>query len=815
MLKYLESNEEITEFNQTYANGKLVPSIFLTVVRKANSDVIGTSRKVKSTIEKGKGILYSDDIYINYGNDLSDSVGEDLENIQGSALSGLIVVIIILYLFIGFKEALVVSITIPLSLLATIGVLNFFGMTFNAFVVLGLIVALGLLVDNSIIVMENINRLRLLNYPIIQAADEGTNQVALPILAATLTTLAAFFPLAILPGTLGDFVSTIPITIMITLVMSLFVSIVITPTVSVRLLGRWHKKKETPFLHKMMQVATVLVIGGLGYYAFTNTGDSNTISIFSGLIFAGLAFLKVKSAHTFTEGSKWISRYKIIIRKILLSRWKKVLVLMLGISVLFISFGFFAVGLLKVSFFPQNEPSGLTILVDAPGGVTLEETAQITRKIESFLVEIPDIVLFNTTVGGNEIDKATINVAFKKNKTLSGFELRRSIESQMKTIPGAEIFIQTQSQGPPIGRPISIKLIGENLEDAKILAKAYKETLLNIDGVYNVESSAKLGVPQLFIDIKERKAQTFGLTARSISEQISGQIEGVLATTINQNRDEIDVMIMKSESAIREKREIENLYVSTPKGIMLPVSSIATIREIEGLSNIKHENDNRVIYVEADLQEGYNINDIINQFNILRKDITLPESVFVQIGGDIEGIQDSFIDLFQSMILAVFLVFIILTVQFKSVAQPFVILLTVPMAIIGVIWGLTLTQNDFGFYAFMALVALVGIAVNDAIVLIDYTNYLRKEGKSLVDSIVEAGVTRFNPVLATSLTTICGVLPLAFKDVYYAQFSFSLVFGLLITTVLTLFFIPIMYFILERFKRKTHRFFKGGVRDEK
>lgn len=444
----------------------------------------------------------------------------------------------------------------------------------------------------------------------------------------------------------------------------------------------------------------------------------------------------------------------------------------------------------------------MTIQVDAPGGITLEETAEIVHKIEELLVEIPDIRLFNTTVGGDEIDKATINVAFKKDKGKSGFVLRREIEEEIATIPGAEKYIQTISQGPPIGRPISIKIIGEDLEATKELANTYKNLLRDIEGVYSVEVSSKLGVPQIMIDVKEGKAQTYGLTAKNISDQIRGQIEGVHGISIRENRDTIKVMIMKSEESIQDIKALENLYISAPDGIMLPVTSLATLREVPGVSNIKHEDGDRVVFVEADLRENYNINDVIGLFNEQRATIDVPEKIRIQIGGDIEGIQDSFIDLFQSMILAVFLVFIILTVQFKSVAQPFVILLTVPMAIIGVILGLAITQNDFGFYAFMALVALVGIAVNDAIVLIDYTNYLRKNSKSLVDSAIEAGVTRLNPVLATTMTTICGVMPLAFKDIYYAQFSYALIFGLLVTTILTLVFIPILYTIIEGTKSR-------------
>lgn len=326
----VESSEEITSFSQTYSEGRLVPSVFLQVVRKSGADVIGTSKRVKEIMTTESGRLYPSEVKISYANDLSKSVGDDLENIEASALSGLIVVILVLFLFIGIKEAMVVSITIPLSLLATIGVLNFFNMTFNTFVVLGLIVALGLLVDNSIIVMENISRYRLMGKSMMDSADIGTNQVSLPILAATLTTLAAFFPLAILSGTLGDFVSTIPITIMITLVMSLIVSITITPTLSVRLLKPLNlmKEKKRTWLKTLF---SVLLVGGLAFYAFNSNGERLTLGLIALLIFSGLALIKSKSEHTFTEKSKWVKNYHKVIKAIIYGKWQKLVVLLTGL----------------------------------------------------------------------------------------------------------------------------------------------------------------------------------------------------------------------------------------------------------------------------------------------------------------------------------------------------------------------------------------------------------------------------------------------------------------------------------------------------
>lgn len=803
--KVYDSNETITTYNNTFVNdgsGEKFTSIFLEVLRQTNSDVLSTTNKVIDKIEKGSGSLYREGTKINYSNKLADSVTKDLANIQESAVSGLIVVILVLFLFIGFREALIVSITIPLSLLGTIGVLNVFSITFNTFAILGLIVALGLLVDNSIIVMENINRLTGQGLNSFEAASEGTNQVGFPIFAATLTTIAAFFPLVILPGILGDFISTIPMTIIITLVVSLIVSIVVTPTISARILKKTSNKEESKIMKILELIVSLVFVSLLSFYAFSDKGNNIRLGIFAAIVFSTLIGIKEYRAFFNKKSDRAINSYGNFIEKTINSKIRKSFVLVIGLSVLILSFMTFTRGILKVSFFPKNEPNSVTIEIDTPGGTTLEETALITESVEDILKNNIDIDQFNTTIGGNEIDKAVISVSLLSKDKLSdsGFAVVDQIEKELYDVAGAEIIIKGVASGPPIGSPISIKLIGNNLSELNSATSAYSESLKSIEGVYNINSSIKNGVPQIIIDVNENKALMYGLSVLEITNQVRSQIVGINTSVLNENREEINIVIKKDEVNMNDISELNNLYIRSNSGTMIPLNFLAKLSDYSSISSINHEEGERIVTIEADLKQSYNIGDVIAEFKDNVKSLPVSESIEVQYSGDIEGIEENFIYLFQSMILAVFLVFIILTIQFKSIAQPFAILTTVPMAIIGVIWGLVITSNDFGFYSFMGLVALVGIAVNDAIVLIDYMNYLRDNGASLNEAIKEATMTRFNPVLATTMTTIGGVLPLAFKEIYYAEFSFSLIFGLLVTTILTLVFIPIMYSIIENIK---------------
>jgi len=811
--KVIDGLAPVDSYNKTYIRGlneKALPSLFLTVNRKVNSDVIGTSQSIKELLEKGIGSFYPEDVTVYISNDLAENVKADLDNIQSSAWSGLLVVIIVLFLFIGIKESLIVAITIPLSLLGTLGLLSLFGITFNTFAILGLIVALGLLVDNAIIVMENIDRLRKKGLRIKEASFYGTNQVGYPVMAATMTTIAAFFPLAILPGILGAFVSTIPTTIIITISVSLLVSVIITPSLSTKILDIGEKKKlknktavdsnktkNKKSLKIPKVVFSTITVAILSYIAFKDI-KNNTLTIIMVCLFTSLIFLRTMFvSEKGLEQTPLTEAYSNLVKWIVLKKRRSISVLLLGFLILAGSFSTFGTGILKIAFFPVNEPDSLTVTIDTVGGMTLDQTSEIVMDLEENLYDVESITQFNSTIGGNEIDSATISIELD-NSIRNGFDIRNQVEEITSKIPGARFSIEGRAAGPPVGKPIEIRILGDDLEDTNLFAGELYEYLGTVDGVYNVVSSTSTGVPQILVNINENKALSYNLTNTQISNQLRAQINGLKASTIRNGDDEIDIMLRMDLTLIDQIEQVENLFIATPSRNMLTLSSISEIESSSGISNISRKDGTRVITISADLKENYNASEVVGIISGKYTDDIIPEGIEMKYSGDVEGIEQNFGNLFQSMILAVFLVFIILTLQFKSIGQPFIILATLPMAFIGVIWGLVLTGNEFGFYAFMGLIALIGIAVNDAIVLIDYINFLRAQGKELPDAIKEAGKTRFNPVLATTFTTISGVMPLAFKEAYYAQFSFALIFGLMVTTILTLIFIPTIYGLFNR-----------------
>jgi len=795
----IDTSQTIRQFSRSYeAGSKLNNSVFLQVIRENRQDVIGTSQKVKDQLEKSRGNLLPEDVEIIILRDTAIQVDEDIGNIQSNALSGLLVVILVLFLFIGFRESLIVAITIPLTLLGTLGLLSLFSITLNTFAILGLIVALGLLVDNTIIVMENMDRLSKKGIEPDLAAVYGTNQVAYPITAATLTTVSAFFPLAILPGIIGAFINTIPRTIIITLLTSLLLAITITPAVYTLVYRRFGKRKKplSPVKIIVTKVLKVIMVATLSVWAFSGDGVWLGIPIIATTVFVGATILK-----EFVMGRKARMQENIIIRSyqnllstIIQSKLIMALVLVFAIAALSSTAILFTSGALKVAFFPDTEPKSVTLDVDIAGGNTLQETAEIVSQVEKLLMDNKDVSKFSSTIGGSEIDRAVINLDFTETNE-SGFIKLERLRKDLEVITDATISIQANAAaGPPVGKPIGIKIRGNDLDANRDLVDAYTAVLQDIPGVFNIEQSVRDGSPKLVMDIDVTAAANLGLTPGFIAFQVRGLTEGIVASSFIEDGNTVDIRITLDDKYLKNPNDFQ---IKTPMGEIVKLSSIMTLREITGVSSIQRENQERIITLTADLEQGFNASETVRVFQERVGNIKIPENSFVDYGGEAANIAENFGSLFNSMILAILLVFIILTIQFGSIKQPFAIISTVPMAIIGVLYGLVITNNEFGFYAFMAMVALVGIAVNDAIVLIDYMNYLRSQNIPFVEAVAQAGRTRFNPVIATTLTTIGGILPLSFKNAYYAQFGYALIFGLLVTTVMTLIIIPIMYTLLE------------------
>jgi HAE1 family hydrophobic/amphiphilic exporter-1 len=797
---------------------KTTNTIKISVKREDDGDIIGPCNEILGLIEGGKNLLYPSDVFVSVANNQAVEVEDSLNDVVSNAISGLLVVIIVLFLFIGLRESIIVSFVIPLSLLCSFILMKNTDMTFNGVSVLALILALGMLVDNAIVIMENIDRIRDEGYDVKTASRVATNQVAPAVMASTLTTMAAFLPMAMMGGIMGQFMKVIPIVVMFAIGSSFIVSLVITPVLCSKLLSKYKKdeKKVSPRIKKLNNILAIVFVFILSMYAFSIDGKIAIITIVLAIVFSGAMFIKrFKMKENTSHGDLVvIKKYSNFMDNVLSSKKKRILVLLCALLVFVSSLATIPMGLLKIKLLPDTDSTTFTINIETPPGYLLSETGQVVEDVEELLYKYEYIDNFVSSLGSDSNRAAIdINLVDSDEREKTSNEIAAIIREEMSNIPGAKITIEKQQHGPPTGKPISIELRGDDLDTIEKIAKDFKNIIDNIDGTTEVFTSLEGGRPELQIEVNKEKAATLGLSVFDVSMEIRNTIQGIKVSELKQNNKETDIIIKNYKDEFKTLRDLEKIYITSNKGQKIPFKTVASVKEHIGLSKIEHDDLDRIVKIEGQV-EGITSREVIQQFKNETKDYSLPKGVTISYGGETQETRESFTELFIDMIIAVLLVFIILAVQFNSLSQPIVILVSVPLAIIGVMAGLIITNNNFGMYAFMGLVSLVGIAVNDAIVLVDYTNYLRKTGYSLVDAIREAGKTRFMPVFATSITTIGGILPLAIKNAEYGEMGYALIFGLVASTLLTLVIIPIVYSLLEEGKVYWSNKRRGTLKNE-
>ncbi len=805
------SNYSRVFVNEPDAVQMSTPAIYLTVYREDGYDIVKPAETLRQIIETHGHNSVPSDVEFIVTNDMSVDVVKDLGTVINNALGGLICVIIVLYIFIGLNEALIVATVIPISLLISFIVMRSVGITFNTISLAGFIIALGLLVDNAIVVMENIDKYRDEGMDRTRAAKVGTNQVAMAILAATLTTIGAFAPVAMTGGIMGKFLGIMPKTIIIIIASSLFVSIVVTPALSSKFLTTYKKKhKAHRISDRKRHIISGVFIMGLSLLAFTNQWVITNATIITAIGFTLIYAIKAYASERSRDENHvgMIARYKNWLSTILESRLKKLGIVALSIIVFIGACATIPLGILKMELFPYEEPSSIKIGIEAPIGTPLDDTDAIVYQVEDKLYGIKDIESFTSKVGSNSSNEASVIVELvdKEDRILSGNEIQSQIRNLVSNIPGAKFEISQQGAMGRVsgGSAVSLGLKGENLEELTRYANLYYDQLVQVPGVVEAKLSTDNGKKEIYIDIDENRASHYGLTVTQIASELRRYISGVTVGTYLEDSEEYDISVYYSDDFILSVKDFDKIFFVSNSGESIAFSEVADIKEQTGLGTIEKDNGDIIIYVESDVLDGYNSVEVNRAFQMAVKDIQLPSGITPAVGGEMADLNEQVHNMLVNFGVALLIVYLILVLQFNSLIQPMIILISIPFAIIGVVFGLVVTGNNLGFYAMFGVVALAGIAVNDAIVLIDHTNFLRGEGISLKTAVPEAVKDRFQPVLATSLTTIGGVLPLALYNDTFSQLGFALIFGLFASTILTLLIIPMLYYSIEkRFEKHT------------
>lgn len=748
--RVVDGFEKDTPFNRF--NGS--PSVSLRVTKVVKGNSVSIVDRVRSIVEEQQQVSGAK---LTLFNDSTVQIASSLSVLSSNALMGLALLVIILGLFIGVRNSLITALGIPVTFALTFLVLDLLGETINTNTLFGLVLVLGLIVDHGIVIIENSYRLQTLGMKRHEAAILGVNQVIWPVIAATGTTVAAFLPLMIIPGTIGKFLRVIPLTVTIALIVSTFEALFFLPS----------------------------------HYAEWGPRERNIVR-------------KPKK----DRFGIFVGRYRMFLEN-LYNRKGLYLVILLLITV-----GVFSlVGTLKQDLFSAEDYSYFNIEITTPLGSTLDQTNRIVQSYEEVLlgkVGNGEILSISSNIGGSGNSQTTTQAQITVDLAEKDQGRQRSIEAiidELKRetyyLSGSEQVLFTKAQtGPPTSADFSFRLSGDSYQPIINAAAALSNALASIENVSNVQSDFVPGNPVLRVEVNQDQASRLGISVSTIAGYLRSRFDGVTVGTFFMENEEIDIIAQFAAKSADRFEDIEQILIPTDDLRLIPLSSVATIKLDNSIGSIRRVEGKREITITADASGDVDQKAVNSQIRQLW-DTQLEAryaGVDLVVGGEFADFSNLLIDILRVFVLGIFLMYLILGAQFNSYSQPFLILLSVPFAFIGVVLYLFVSGTPLSTTVIYSAVALAGVAVNDAIVLISFINDLRSEGKSVREAVFESAVTRIRPILLTSLTTIAGLLPTAIGiggySVVWSPMASTIMVGLVFSTLSALLIIPLLYGVL-------------------
>ncbi|MBN1620238.1 efflux RND transporter permease subunit [candidate division WOR-3 bacterium] len=731
--------EKTTSYSRFNGN----QSVTLAIYKKTSGNTIGISENIQKTLKEIKDGL-PQGLSFDVTFDQADYINENLNQLKQNAVFGAILVILILVIGIGWRNAVLVMTAIPLIILVSFGALFLLGYSLNNITLFSLILLVGMIVDGAIIVVESTYRHLEYGFDRVTAARKGIDEVGSAVLASALTTMAAFFPMFMIKGVTGEFMKLIPITVVIALSASIIVDHLVIPAVASRFVV-YHKKAA----RRKEKWATSLP---MRYYRkildWALSHRIKTLLIASGAFLASLTLLP----------------------------------------------------LVGFELWPKSGFGQFSVMVSVPNGTPTETLDDISKKIENLIEEIPEVEKYTSNVSGRgaEIEVQLFEGADKNDLEVREI-LREKIDSIRHDIAEARVEMEGQTMGPPTGAPIQIEIKGDNISVLMDIAFKVKQFLRQQEGTRNVKDDFGSGSPEVEVRIKRREAAFYGVTPADIVQTVSVSFNGTEATEVYLGDDKIKVRVELLEGD-KTLEVLKSFPIPTRTGSTVPLEQVAEVEVTSGFSRINRVDGKRQVTVNSDVYGVLPI-DVIRKLTPFIDSIQEP-GYTINITGEKQQMEEDFSSLGIALIVGIALIYIIMVIQFQSLSHPFVIMFTVPFSIIGVMFGLMITRNHFGVMPFIGTIALVGIVVNDAIVLVTYTNKLRKDGMPIYQALRKAGPVRLRPILMTSITTMGGMMPLALgigvRYKFWGPMVWPIIFGLLFSTMLTLIVIPVVYSFINR-----------------
>ncbi|MFC0469545.1 efflux RND transporter permease subunit [Halalkalibacter kiskunsagensis] len=743
---------------ESYVNG--APAVGVSVLKASGTNTVAVARSINREIQSLKTLLPRG-TEINTIFDQSRFIEQSIRAVGWNIAIGGFLAAIVLYIFLrNIRSTLIIGISIPISIMTTFLFLYFYGETLNILTLGGLALGVGMMVDNAIVILENIYRKRQAGEGREDASISGTNEIGGAIVASTLTTVVVFLPIVFVEGLAAQLFKPLAITVAFSLLASLITALIIVPLLS------------STFLKVNDDVT-----------AFQQ-GFNRTKKIYEQLLRNSLAKPKIILFSTFV---------------------------LLGLSLT-------CIPLLGTEFLPEQDQSFISIDARLPVGTALGATYELTEEINELLRDIPEVDLTFVTVGGtdqftigagSQSNRASYSILLKEQteRNRSDLEVAEDIRTRLKQVANADISISASDMGLS-EHPISITIRGQDLQTLERITGDIIDSISTIEGVREPKSNYTEGNPEVTVRINRQAAASYGLGSAQIASTIGHATKGLIATRLARNGDELNVRLQVDERYTASVSHLEQLLIDTPSGERIPLSTVANIVRSQGPSSIRRADRLREMTVTADII-GRDLGSIIHDIEITLKESVrpiLPSGYRITFGGQNEQMNDAFMKLGGAITLAIVLVYMVMAGRFESFFYPFIIMFTVPVTAIGIILGLLVTNQPLGVGSLIGILILTGIVVNNAIVLVDYINTLKKDGLSTYDAIVLAGPIRLRPILMTALTTILGLIPLTlgFGEGTEVQqpMAIVIVFGLTVSTFITLFLVPVIYSITDKRKAK-------------
>lgn len=767
-----DQHEELRETSRV--NG--IAAVSIMVFKQSDSSVVEVGEAVKKEIDKLQKELPSD-VKLIVSRDTSDYIRLSLDDTRNTIIEGILTTSLALYIFLReWRSTLIVALAIPTSLLAAVMMMFFAGFTFNMLSLMGLALCIGILVDDSIVVLENIHRHLKMGKDPKDAAYEGRSEIGMAAIAITLSDVVVFAPIAFMNGMIGQFFRQFGLTVVFATLFSLFVSFTLTPMMASRLFKKHDAEKEEKSLM------------------------GRVWKIFDPV------------ANKLKDGYMAILHWALGHRKT---------VLLTALLVFFASLSLPALGLIGAEQMPKSDSGEMNVSIEMPTGMPINKTDEVLKEVEQYVSTIPEVKYYHATLGsnggmmggasGSHTGQIGITLVGKKERERSLWEVGAQIRTWAKTYTKGTVTVaESDNMGPP-GGDIDIKITGSDSEKILEYANQVKAAIASVPGAKDVDVDWRLGQPEVQVKIDRRKATALGLTVDEVARAVRASLNGDKAGKFRDNNDETDIIVRLDGLNKSEISDIRALPITTTTGNIIQLQQVATIEPGSGPTEIKRQDRQRVVTVSGVLSQR-NLSEFLAEAQPKVEKIKTDPGYYIEFGGQAEAMNDTFVDLISALVLSIVLVYMVLVMLYESFLTPFIRMLALPLGIVGAFGALAITGNTLNLFSMIGIIMMDGLVAKNGTLLIDYTHTLLDRGYTLRDALVEAANTRLRPIIMTTVTMIFGMLPTALAIGEGAEtragMGWVLIGGLITSTIFTLIIIPVIYTIIDDYKKKFSGFFK-------